>query len=80
MAPCCDALVAPIRQLLLERGATIIAKTVVDGRPCFKITLLNPDAAPADVSRMLDAVEAAADQLTAAPRTLPGTARQEARR
>ncbi len=37
-----DALVAPLRAALLAEGRVLIAKTVIDGRACNKLTLLNP--------------------------------------
>ncbi|WP_238147487.1 pyridoxal phosphate-dependent decarboxylase family protein [Rothia uropygioeca] len=37
-----DALVAPIRRHFQESGRVLVAKTVIGGRPCLKLTLLNP--------------------------------------
>lgn len=60
-----DALVPLVRRALFDSGRTIVAKTVVDGRPCLKLTLLNPDSTPADVRRVLSAVRDAATALDA---------------
>jgi L-2,4-diaminobutyrate decarboxylase len=51
-----DALVPLVRRALFDEGRTIVAKTVVDGRPCLKLTLLNPGSTPDDVRRVLRAV------------------------
>ncbi|PFG35061.1 pyridoxal phosphate-dependent decarboxylase family protein [Sanguibacter antarcticus] len=48
-----DHLVPLVRRVLFESGRSLVAKTVVDGRPCLKLTLLNPDATLADVRRVL---------------------------
>lgn len=57
-----------VRNRLLREGSTIIARTVVAGRPCFKITLLNPQATLDHVAEMLDAVAGAAHRLPGAAR------------
>ena len=38
-----DRLVPLVRRVLFESGRAVVAKTVVDGRPCLKLTLLNPE-------------------------------------
>lgn len=48
------ALVPGIRSTLLDRGTIHVAKTVIDGTPCLKLTLLNPDV---EVTQVLDAVD-----------------------
>ncbi|MBB2923426.1 L-2,4-diaminobutyrate decarboxylase [Cellulomonas cellasea] len=60
-----DALVPLVRRALFDSGRTIVAKTVVDGRPCLKLTLLNPDSTVEDVRRVLGAVRDAAAALDA---------------
>lgn len=51
-----DRLVPAVRQRLFELGRAIVAKTVFDGRPCLKLTLLNPETTLTDVCRVLDLV------------------------
>jgi L-2,4-diaminobutyrate decarboxylase len=60
-----DALVPLVRRALFDSGRTVVAKTVVDGRPCLKLTLLNPGSTPDDVRRVLGAVRDAAAALDA---------------
>lgn len=60
-----DALVPLVRRALFDSGRTIVAKTVVDGRACLKLTLLNPDSTVEDVRRVLGAVRDAAAALDA---------------
>ncbi|MFD1827986.1 pyridoxal phosphate-dependent decarboxylase family protein [Mumia zhuanghuii] len=52
-----DRLVPMIRSAMLASGRALVAKTVVDGRPCLKLTLLNPDATVEDVRGVLDVVK-----------------------
>ncbi|MDM7890539.1 pyridoxal phosphate-dependent decarboxylase family protein [Curtobacterium caseinilyticum] len=58
-----DALVAPLRATLLAEGRVLIAKTVVDGRPASKLTLLNPETTAEQVVASLDHVVATAERL-----------------
>ncbi|WP_166845598.1 pyridoxal-dependent decarboxylase [Isoptericola sp. BMS4] len=60
-----DALVPRVRRVLFDSGRALVAKTVVDGRPCLKLTLLNPDATLDDVRGVLDLVRSAAHGLLA---------------
>ncbi|MCP2265311.1 pyridoxal phosphate-dependent decarboxylase family protein [Promicromonospora thailandica] len=60
-----DALVPQVRRVLFDSGRALVAKTVVDGRPCLKLTLLNPDATLADVRGVLELVRSAAHGLLA---------------
>jgi L-2,4-diaminobutyrate decarboxylase len=60
-----DALVPQVRRVLFDSGRALVAKTVVDGRPCLKLTLLNPDATLADIRGVLELVRAAAHGLLA---------------
>ncbi|EWS83053.1 pyridoxal phosphate-dependent decarboxylase family protein [Brachybacterium phenoliresistens] len=53
-----DAHVALIRRILFQSGRAMVARTVVDGRPWLKLTLLNPEATLADVAAVLDLVRA----------------------
>ncbi|WP_312854878.1 pyridoxal phosphate-dependent decarboxylase family protein [Agromyces agglutinans] len=58
-----DRLVALIRRVLFESGRAHVAKTVIDGRPCLKLTLLNPETTLAQVLDVFDLVRAAGDGL-----------------
>jgi L-2,4-diaminobutyrate decarboxylase len=60
-----DALVPQVRRVLFDSGRALVAKTVLDGRPCLKLTLLNPDATLADVRGVLELVRSAAHGLLA---------------
>jgi L-2,4-diaminobutyrate decarboxylase len=60
-----DALVAQVRRVLFDSGRALVAKTVIDGRPCLKLTLLNPDASLADIRGVLELVRSAAHGLLA---------------
>lgn len=60
-----DALVAAVRRVLFDSGRAIVAKTVIDGRPTLKLTLLNPQATLTDVRGVLDLVKEAAAALAA---------------
>lgn len=64
-----DALVGPLRAALLAEGRVLIAKTVIDGRPCNKLTLLNPDTTIDQVRTSLAHVAATAADLRAAGTT-----------
>ncbi|PZE94544.1 pyridoxal-dependent decarboxylase [Curtobacterium sp. MCBD17_008] len=73
-----DAMVAPLRAALLAEGRVLIAKTVVDGRPCNKLTLLNPATTTEQMRASLDHVVATAERLRAAstrPTVTGGAAR-----
>ncbi|PZR51971.1 pyridoxal-dependent decarboxylase [Xylanimonas oleitrophica] len=67
-----DRLVPHVRRVLLESGRAMVARTVVDGTPCLKLTLLNPDATDADVAAVLDLVRSAARGLLAGERLTTG--------
>ncbi|WP_420366832.1 pyridoxal-dependent decarboxylase [Curtobacterium sp. L3-7] len=71
-----DALVAPLRAALLAEGRVLVAKTVIDGRPCNKLTLLNPETTPEQMRTSLDHVArtAAATAAATAPATAAATA------
>jgi L-2,4-diaminobutyrate decarboxylase len=60
-----DALVPQVRRVLFDSGRALVAKTVIDGRPCLKLTLLNPDVTLEDVRAVLDLVRDAAHGLLA---------------
>jgi L-2,4-diaminobutyrate decarboxylase len=60
-----DALVPQVRRVLFDSGRALVAKTVVEGRPSLKLTLLNPDATLDDVRAVLDLVRDAAHGLLA---------------
>ncbi|MBF4607946.1 pyridoxal phosphate-dependent decarboxylase family protein [Curtobacterium sp. VKM Ac-1393] len=70
-----DALVAPIRAALLAEGRVLIAKTVIDGRPCNKLTLLNPETTPAQMRASLEHVVATAERVRAVTTTTEGATR-----
>ena len=61
-----DALVAPLRAALLAEGRVLVAKTVIDGRPCNKLTLLNPETTPDQMRASLDHVARTAAAAAAA--------------
>ncbi|WP_420363061.1 pyridoxal-dependent decarboxylase [Curtobacterium aetherium] len=61
-----DALVAPLRAALLAEGRVLIAKTVIAGRPCNKLTLLDPATTVEQMRASLDHVVATAERLRAA--------------
>lgn len=52
-----DALVAGVRRVLFESGRALVAKTVIEGRPCLKLTLLNPETTLNDVRAILTMVK-----------------------
>jgi L-2,4-diaminobutyrate decarboxylase len=58
-----DELVAGVRRVLFESGRALVAKTVIDGRPCLKLTLLNPDTTLDDVREILEMVKDTATAL-----------------
>lgn len=58
-----DTLVAQVRRVLFESGRALVAKTVIDGRPCLKLTLLNPETTIEDVRAILAMVKDAAAAL-----------------
>ncbi|WP_374314081.1 aspartate aminotransferase family protein [Microbacterium sp.] len=58
-----DALVAGVRRVLFESGRALVAKTVIDDRPCLKLTLLNPTTSLDDVREVLAMVKDAAATL-----------------
>lgn len=60
-----DALVAPLRAALLAEGRVLVAKTVIDGRPCSKLTLLNPTTSTEQVVAALEHVVDTAARLHA---------------
>jgi L-2,4-diaminobutyrate decarboxylase len=70
-----DALVAPIRSALLAEGRVLIAKTVIDGRPCNKLTLLNPETTPEQMRASLEHVVATAARVRAATTETEGANR-----
>lgn len=62
-----DARVRAIRRWIWESGRCTVAETVIETRPCLKLTLLNPNATLADVLSVLEHVHEAGLALTAAP-------------
>ncbi|WP_304550499.1 aspartate aminotransferase family protein [Blastococcus sp. TF02A-26] len=71
-----DRLVAAIRERLFEEGEAIVARTVVDGRPWLKFTLLNPASTLDDVRTVVDLVREVGDDLLGVP-AAPVRAREE---
>lgn len=61
--PDADHLVRPIRDALFADGHSLIASTVVDGRPCLKLTVLDPGLTDADVAAVLADIREAARRL-----------------
>lgn len=51
-----DEVNAGLRRRLLREGRAVIGRTELDGAVHLKLTLLNPDATPADVDALLDLV------------------------
>ncbi len=58
-----------------RRGRVLIAKTVIDGRPCNKLTLLNPETTPAQMRASLEHVAATAERVRAVTTTPEGAIR-----
>ena len=58
-----DALVGEIRRVLFGSGRALVARTTLDGRPCLKLTLLNPATTVADVRHVLELVRQTAAAL-----------------
>ncbi|AVZ39203.1 MULTISPECIES: pyridoxal-dependent decarboxylase [unclassified Dietzia] len=58
-----DALVRPVRDALFAEGRSVVAATVVDGRPCLKFTVLDPELSDHDVTAVLANVREAARYL-----------------
>jgi L-2,4-diaminobutyrate decarboxylase len=54
-----DAVNAALRRRLLAEGRAVVGRTELEGAVHLKLTLLNPDARPADVEALLAAVVAA---------------------
>lgn len=69
-----DALVPQVRAALFGSGRALVAKTVVDGRPCLKLTLLNPEVMLGDVVGVLELVRDAAAALVEGDDLLADTA------
>ncbi|TGD29888.1 pyridoxal-dependent decarboxylase [Brevibacterium sp. S22] len=72
-AEACDELVPLIRRVLFRSGRAAVARTVIDGTPWLKLTLLNPDTSIDDVTAVLDLVRATGHGILAG-RDLEGTA------
>jgi L-2,4-diaminobutyrate decarboxylase len=68
-----DALVAAVRRVLFESGRALVAKTVIGGRPCLKLTLLNPATTLDDVRQVLATVKDAATTLAGIAPGLDGS-------
>lgn len=45
-----------VRDTLMDRGEALIAVTTIDGRSCFKLTILDPSRSAADLARVIDRV------------------------
>lgn len=60
-----DQVVRAIRRRIWEAGGCTVAETRLEGRPCLKLTLLNPTASVQDVAAVMDEVHAAGTALTA---------------
>ncbi|WP_127794982.1 pyridoxal-dependent decarboxylase [Agromyces sp. LHK192] len=58
-----DRLVALTRRVLFESGRAHVAKTVIEGRPCLKFTLLNPETTLEQVLAVVDLIRATGDAL-----------------
>ncbi len=75
-----DALVGQVRQVLQESGRVLVARTVIDGRPCLKLTLLNPETTVEQVAASLEEVAGAARLLHAHRAGVDGAVAEEAAR
>lgn len=64
-----DALVRPVRDALFDDGHSLVAATVVDGRPCLKLTVLDPDLTDDDVEAVLADVRDAARRIAGSTTT-----------
>lgn len=53
-----DELVPMIRRVLFRSGRAAVARTVIEGTPWLKLTLLNPDTTVDDITAVLDLVRA----------------------
>ena len=60
-----DRLVMQARAALMHRGIAALATTTLDGRVCFKLTLLNPASTAEVVRPVLDALTAIIKELEA---------------
>lgn len=58
-----DRLVPLVRRVLFESGRAMVAQTVLEGRPCLKLTLLDPATTVDQVMGVLDLVRSAAEAL-----------------
>lgn len=58
-----DSLVRPVRDALFADGHSLVAATVVGGRPCLKLTILDPSLTDVDVGLVLADVRAAARRI-----------------
>jgi L-2,4-diaminobutyrate decarboxylase len=67
-----DRLVPLVRRVLFESGRAVVAKTVLDGVPCLKLTLLNPTVTLDDVRHVLDLVRTTAQALVERDELLRG--------
>ena len=66
-----DSLVRPVRDILFAEGHSLVAATVVDGRPCLKLTVLDPNLTDVDVEIVLADVRAAARRIADGLRPAP---------
>ena len=53
-----------IRRAVWDTGRATVAETEVEGRPCLKLTLLNPETTLQDVQGVLELVHETALTLT----------------
>jgi len=60
-----DTLVGQVRSTLFGSGRALVARTTLDGRPCLKLTLLNPGTTLEDVRHVLELVRQTAVALVA---------------
>lgn len=58
-----DALVGRLRDELHRAGQVLVARTVLKGRPCLKITILNPETRPKQILAALHHIAATAQEL-----------------
>ncbi|MFL0580212.1 pyridoxal phosphate-dependent decarboxylase family protein [Dietzia sp. 179-F 9C3 NHS] len=58
-----DGLVRPVRDAMFAEGRSLVAATLVDGRPCLKLTVLDPTLTDTDAAAVLTEVRRTAAHL-----------------
>lgn len=58
-----DVLVGQVRQMLQESGQVMVATTTLNGRPCFKFTLMDPETTVGNIDCVLERIADSAHAL-----------------